>query len=258
MATVKSANRVFVLAMSIGLAACGGGGSSGSGSTSGSPINSVGIWSGRTDTNPPDFPLIVVRPTGEAWIFNSDAFSIQGFGLLTLSESGNSNQSTSGKYFSSRDGLLQISMEGTALKDSSFGGTFRFSSLNGSTTYSTTFVNSSNLNFTPIARTWDVGSSFTLAIQSTGAFSASDTSGCQINGNINPTNEGYSIGTVTAATNSSCRIASTSLTGLLYSNGGSIWMALVPPSKDNSYLFYSRVCSNNTTYPGVDFTWSCM
>lgn len=252
---MRTTYSIFTLVVAAALVACGGGG--GSSVPSSNLTNSVGIWSGRTSTTPPDFPLIVVRPSGETWLFNYDAFSIQGVGLLDLSESGNTSQSSAGTYFSDTDGVLQMELSGSALRGSSFGGTFRFPSLNASTNFSSTYENSSNLSLAGIARSWDVGNTFTMTIQTTGAFVAADNAGCEINGTIRPTNEGYSTGTVAANTTSACRIPNASLTGLIYSTGSSIWMALLTPAKDNRYLFYSRICSSGSTYSGVDFTWSC-
>lgn len=256
---MKFTQGLFISAISLLLASCGGGG----GNTGPTPesqtlINSAGVWSGQTSTTPPDFPLMVVRPNGETWLFNTDAFSIQGFGLFTLTESGNNVTSSSGKYFSETDGVLTTSIDGSALKGATFGGSFRFPSLNASTTFSTKFRQTAELDLSQLTRKWQAGDGFDLTIQANGAFAAVNSAGCQISGTITPTGEGYSIGSVNATTGQTCRIPSTSMTGLLYSTGASFWMALLTPAKDNRYLFYSRRCSDGRTYSGVDFTWSCM
>jgi hypothetical protein len=247
------------LAVSLTLQGCGGGGGgAGTASPAAGLTNAVGIWDGKTTTSPPDFPRMILRSNGDAWIFNYDAFSIQGMALLSLSESGTSVGTLSGTYFSKTDGIYPISIDAGVAKGSSFGGSIKLPSLNASSNFSATFVQPSKPLVSALtSRQWDVGGGFTLAVDASGSFTATGASNCVVSGTFNPITDSLDSRAVTATTSATCSIPSAALTGLAYFNGNSLWMGLIPPAKNNYYLFYSRLCSNGSTSSDVGFNFNC-
>lgn len=241
------------------VAACGGGGSDATSTGSSTITNARGVWGATTDTSPPDFPLFVIRGNGDAWVFNYDAFALQGLGVMRVTETGNDLTSSSGKYFSESSGALDFSLSASAIKASSFGGTITFPSLSASATFTSTPRDTQEIDLSAIARSWDVGDDgLIFTVESSGAFEATNSSGCVISGTITPTGEGLALGTITANSNASCRLASESLSGIIHTVGNSsIWVGLINAASDNRYFFTSRTCVDGTTYSGVDFLWSC-
>lgn len=245
------------------LAACGGGGGDPTASAPRPTMLSAGAYSGTvTATSPRNFPILIVRPAGEVWMFNMTGSSILGFGSGIATETGTDITTTSFRYLSNQSGVLNGEVTGTFRQGLSLGGTISYPSLAQTLVFSSTFRPPLKLAPSDIARTWsgssETGEGVSVVIGAKGDLTATYQNGCVLDGRLSEGDDNLALLPVQVATNGFCRIPNIQLNGVVYSSSSgsakALWIGLTKPSKDDGVMIYSRLCANGTTGGSL---WSC-
>lgn len=262
--SVRRLANTFLTWLSIlGLSACGGGGG-GDGTSTPLALMSAGAFSGTvSNTSPRNYPILIVRPAGDVWIFNMTGSSVLGFGTGRATEFGTQLSTTSFRYFSRQAGVMDAVVAGTFRQNLSLGGTLGYPSLGQTFDFSSTFRAAKTTNTSAMARAWiasgDNGERVDVTINADGKLNATSTNGCQIEGQFGAGESNIPLLSLQVTTNGACRLPNQQLTGIAYLSednlGAELWIGVTQSTKSDGLLIYSRLCSNATTGGSP---WSCI